>query len=89
MAELQNECSNIFLLTDWILVGPCGCGTAAVQSSSHMTIGFVAKLASELKLHRMAPAPLLLFACVDHIDRLQLENGLAEVEFRADAHGQS
>ena len=65
------------------------CGTAAVQSSSHMTIGSVAELASELKLHRMAPAPLLLFACVDHIDRLQLENGLAEVEFRADAHGQS
>ena len=64
-------------------------GTAAVQSSSHMTIGFVAEVASELKVHRMAPAPLLLFACVDHIDRLQLENGLAEVEFRADAHGQS
>ena len=54
-----------------------------------MTIGSVAKLASELKLHRMAPAPLLLFACVDHIDRLQLENGLAEVEFCADVHGQS
>ena len=54
-----------------------------------MTIRFVAELASELKLHRMAPAPLLLFACVDHVDRLQLENGLAEAEFRADAHGQS
>ena len=30
-----------------------------------MTIGFLAKLASELHLRRMAPAPLLLFHIVD------------------------
>ena len=54
-----------------------------------MTIGFVAKRASELKLHRMAPAPLLLFDCVHHVDRLQLDSAPAEVEFRAAAHGQS
>ena len=54
-----------------------------------MTIGFLAKLASELKVHRMAPAPLLLFACVHHVDRLQLDSRSAEVEFRTAAHGQS
>ena len=68
---------------------PQRCGTAAVQSSSHMTIGFVAKRASELKLHRMTPAPLLLFACVQHVDRLQLDSAPAEVELCAAAHGQS
>ena len=54
-----------------------------------MTIGFLAKLASELHLRRMAPAPLLVFCCVHHIDRLQLDSAPAEVEFRAAAHGQS
>ena len=54
-----------------------------------MTIGFLAKLASELHLRRMAPAPLLVFPCVDHVDRLQLDSGSAEVEFRTAAHGQS
>ena len=54
-----------------------------------MTIGFLAKLASELRLRRMAPVPLLLFACVDHVDIWQLENASAEVEFCADARGQS
>ena len=54
-----------------------------------MTIGFLAKLASELHLRRMAPAPLLVFPCVDHVDMLQLDRALAEVEFRADARGQS
>ena len=54
-----------------------------------MTIGFLADLASEFHLRRMAPAPLLVFRCVDHVDRLQLDSGSAEVEFRAAAHGQS
>ena len=89
MTKLQNGYYNIFLLTDWILVGPCGCGTAAVQSSSHMTIGFLTDLDSELQLRRTAPAPLLVFVCVDQIDRLQLDSGPAEVEFCAAAHGQS
>ncbi len=40
-------------------------------------------------LRRMAPAPLLVFPCVDHVDRLQLNSGSAQVEFRAAAHGQS
>ena len=52
-----------------------------------MTIGFLANLASELQLRRTAPAPLLVFLCVDHIDRLQLDSAPAEVEFRADARG--
>ena len=30
----------------------------------------------------MAPAPLLVFPCVDHVDRLQLDSAPAEVEFR-------
>ena len=54
-----------------------------------MTIGFLAKLASELHLRRMAPAPLLVFRCVHHVDRLQIDSAPAEVEFRAAAHGQS
>ena len=54
-----------------------------------MTIGFLADLASELQLRRTAPAPLLVFLCVDHVDRLQLDSAPAEVEFRAAAHGQS
>ena len=54
-----------------------------------MTIGFLAKLASELHLRRMAPAPLLVFACEDHLGMRQLDSASAEVEFRATAHGQS
>ena len=54
-----------------------------------MTIGFLAKLASELHLRRMAPAPLLVFACEDHLGMRQLDSAPAEVEFRAAAHGQS
>ena len=52
-----------------------------------MTISFLADLASELQLRRTAPAPLLVFLYVDHIDRLQLDSAPAEVEFRADARG--
>ena len=54
-----------------------------------MTIGFLAKLASELHLRCMAPAPLLVFRCVHHVDMLQLDSAPVEVEFRAAAHGQS
>ena len=54
-----------------------------------MTIGFMAKLASELHLRRMAPAPLLVFRCVHHVGMRQLDSAPAEVEFRAAAHGQS
>ena len=59
------------------------------SSLAGVTIGFLADLASELQLRRTAPAPLLVFLCVDHIDRLQLDSAPAEVEFRADARGQS
>ena len=34
----------------------------------------LAKLASELHLRRMAPAPLLVFACVDHLGMRQLDS---------------
>ena len=54
-----------------------------------MTIGFLAKLASELHNRRMASALLLVLPCVDHVDRLQLDSAWADVEFRADALGQS
>ena len=54
-----------------------------------MTIGFLAKLASELHLRRMAPAPLLLFHIVDHQGMRKLDSAPPEVEFRAAAHGQS
>ena len=54
-----------------------------------MTIGFLAKLASELHLRRMAPAPLLVFLGEDHLGMRQLDSAPAEVEFRAAAHGQS
>ena len=53
-----------------------------------MTIGVLADLASELQLRRMAPAPLLVFLCEDHLGMRQLDNASAEVEFRADARGQ-
>ena len=54
-----------------------------------MTIGFLAKLASELRLRRMAPVPLLVFACVDHLGMRKLDRASAEAEFCADARGQS
>ena len=54
-----------------------------------MTIGFLAKLASELHLRRIAPAPLLVFLREDHLGMRQLDSAPAEVEFRAAAHGQS
>ena len=50
-----------------------------------MTIGFLAKLASELHLRRMAPAPLLVFLREDHLGMRQLDSASAEVEFCADA----
>ena len=52
-----------------------------------MTIGFLADVASALQLRRTAPTPLLVFLCVDQIDRLQLDSAPAEVDLRADAHG--
>ena len=59
------------------------------SSLAGVTIGFLADLASEFHLRRMAPAPLLVFRCVHHVDMRQLDSAPAEVEFRAAAHGQS
>ena len=54
-----------------------------------MTIGFLAKHDSELQLHRVALAPLLVFRTEDQHGMRQLDSASAEVFFCAGARGQS
>ena len=84
IAVITNLCKKIPLYSD-----PSAPARRLPSALISMTIGFLAKLASELHLRRMAPAPLLVFHCVHHVDMLQLDGAPAEVEFCAAAHGQS